>query len=134
MDWVALQADDDQGGVVCDAFGGDQVVGGDPARQGARGAGPGVRESLRPGSEDGENVTITLVSMPAGRTERYAQIRRQLNQACPALLAVHPVQHGADLPGHARGEGDAVVQATSSARPFSTVTTASKPPNRTSTV
>ncbi|MEU6272862.1 hypothetical protein ABZ871_10650 [Streptomyces populi] len=39
--------------------------------------------SLDPGSEDGEHVTVTLVSVPTGRAERYMEIRRQLNKACP---------------------------------------------------
>ncbi|KAB1985770.1 hypothetical protein [Streptomyces triticiradicis] len=39
--------------------------------------------SLAPGSEDGEHVTVTLVSIPTGRAERYLEIRRQLNKTCP---------------------------------------------------
>ncbi|MGW2780111.1 hypothetical protein ACWC3X_02475 [Streptomyces populi] len=39
--------------------------------------------SLAPGSEDGEHVTVTLVSVPTGRAERYLEIRRQLNKTCP---------------------------------------------------
>ncbi|NUP40946.1 MAG: hypothetical protein HOY76_29005, partial [Streptomyces sp.] len=34
-------------------------------------------------AENGRNITVQLVSMPAGRTERYLEIRRRLHEACP---------------------------------------------------
>ncbi|MEU5022971.1 hypothetical protein [Streptomyces milbemycinicus] len=36
-------------------------------------------------AETGRSVTVQLVSMPAGRTERYLEIRRRLHEACPEV-------------------------------------------------
>lgn len=58
---------------------------------------------LTPGVEDGPVVTVQLVSMPTGDTERYLEIRRLLHESCPEVTVdteAAPVQehhHARDI-------------------------------------
>ncbi|MGP3952299.1 hypothetical protein [Streptomyces sp. 7N604] len=68
--------------------GGDwsQCRAGDDLREelaGFEGASAQQTVRLAPGAEAGRIVTVRLVSMPAGRTERYLEIRRRLHETCP---------------------------------------------------